>query len=161
MKHTIVGIDPGLVHTGVVVLELLPNLGRIIVDHFTIAGDKHADQVVTELKARRVNTKHIFIESYRERGTSYRTNPKMRELLADFRKRFPKASIIDNTGVKKIVGSELLKVLGLTDFPTTHHQDLQAAARILVYGMLKDDELNAMLTQVVTDFVDGRPWTIH
>lgn len=163
MSTTVVGIDPGLVHTGVVVLDVDTVARQLTVQYEYFASDPktligHADQVKRWLRTR---VDHIFIESYRPRGNSYATDPKMRELLADFRQRFPKAKVLDNTGVKKVVRRPLLEVLGLYKFPTTHHQDLQAAARILVYGMLKDDELNAMLTQVVSDHVDGRPWTIH
>ena len=34
----------------------------------------------------------------------------------------------------------------------------QAAARILVYGMLKDPALNRVLFDFVQDHLDGNPW---
>lgn len=163
MSTTVVGIDPGLVHTGVVVLDV-DTVARQLTVHYEFFADDpttligHADQVKKWLRTR---VDHIFIESYRPRGNTFDTDPKMRELLSDFRQRFPQAKVLDNTGVKKVVRRPLLEVLGLHKFPATHHQDLQAAARILVYGMLKDDELNALLTQVVSDHVDGRPWPIR
>lgn len=163
MSTTVVGIDPGLVHTGVVVLDVDTVARRLTVQHAYFEGDSktvtgHADQVKQWLRTR---VDHMFIESYRPRGNTYGTDEPMRRLLAEFRTTFPKATVLDNTGVKKVVRPPLLKVLGLHKFPTTHHQDLQAAARILVYGMLKDDELNALLTQVVSDHVDGRPWPVR
>lgn len=159
--HTLIGIDPGIVHTGVVVLRIDTRVRQLTVEDFVIGGDdSHAEQVKTLLKDLAYDTGHIFIESYRERGNRFSTDSKMRELLSDFRTALPKAKVIDNTGVKKVVGKPLLRALGLTDFPTTHHQDLESAARILVYGALKDERLNDLLTRIVTDHVEGNPWVV-
>jgi len=156
----LVGVDPGLVHTGVVILRLDPKHHQLKVEHFVIEGDEHAFQVKALLKALGYKPHRMWIESYRERGNTFGTDSKMRQLLTEFRAEFHEADILDNTGVKKVAKPQLLAVLGLHSFPTTHHQDLQSAARIMVYGALKDEELNRLLTQVLSDHLDGKPWEV-
>lgn len=158
---TLVGVDPGLVHTGVVVLRVDTLARAMAVEHFVIEGDDHASQVAELLDDLAYVPTEMFIEAYRERGQSYGTNPQMRELMAELRRRFPRSRVIDNTGVKKVVTPRQLEVFGLTDFPTTHHQDLQSAARILLYGMFKDEDLNRVVYDIVADYADGRAWPVE
>ena len=164
MTHTtIIGIDPGIVHTGVVVLDLDPAARQMLEEHLVIEGDHHAKTAEEALEAlgyRQDQNVHTFIENYRERGTAYATNPQMRKLVQRFEEQFPQAKLVDNTGSKHVVKPHLLRLLGLDKFPTTHHQDLQAAARILVFGALKRPALNQLLSQVVRDHLDGQTWTV-
>lgn len=157
------GIDPGLVHTGLVTLQLDTRNKGIFVEHLVVDDEdvNHAEAVKQHLIDLRYDTSRVFIESYRPRGNTFSTDPYMRALLHEFRRRFPQATVLDNTGVKKVVRKPLLRELGLDKFPTTHHQDLEAAARILVYGMLKDDDLNAVVTTIVKDKLAGNPWPIQ
>ena len=164
MTHvSIIGIDPGLVHTGVVVASFDEEMRQILIEYAVIEGDNHPKTTAETLEAvgyrENLNT-YAFIETYRERGTAYSTNPQMRKLVQDFADQFPKAVLVDNTGSKQVVKPHLLRLLGLEKFPATHHQDLQAAARILVYGALKDSLLNQLLSQVVRDHLDGQTWTV-
>lgn len=152
---TVVGIDPGLVHTGVVVVRFLTTSRQIDVEHYVIAGHDHAIQVKALLTAMKVDTRHIFVEAYRERGTNTRQDALMRKVMSEFHTELPRATVLNNMGVKQVVRTPLLRVLGLAKFPTTHHQDLESAARILVFGMLKDPALNELLTEVVTDHIAG------
>lgn len=158
----VVGIDPGLVHTGCVCLEIDHDQRRLTVHHLVIDSGDHAEQAA-EWVDQITQTKKtpVFIESYRERGQNYGTNPAMRELLSKFKARLPRATVLDNMGVKKIVRRPLRQVLGLDSFPTTHHQDLESAARILVMGMLKDEKFNLELTKVLEAHLDGSPYEIH
>lgn len=161
---SIIGIDPGLVHTGVVMTTFDEISRSISKASHTIEGKKHPLQVRQLLEgygflSPREQT-HIFIETYRERGNVYATDDRMRKLVQRFAETLPTAVLVDNTGSRHIVKPALLKLLGLDEFPTTHHQDLQAAARILVYGALKTLELNALLSQVVQDHLDGNTWTV-
>ena len=145
----IIGIDPGLVNTGVVVMDIEDDC---LVTPIVIGGtDSHALQAleyiseIIDLKAA-----HIFIEAYRPRGNTYGTDAKMRDLMADFRKAFPEATVVDNTGMKQVVREPLMKKLKVWTFKEkTHHQDLRSAARIGIYGALKDPVLN----QELFDFV--------
>ena len=160
---TLIGIDPGIVHTGIVVASFDDVAQQILVEHVVIEGKNHPAAARAALESmgyyRNPNT-YSFIETYRERGTAYATNPQMRKLVQDFEEQFPQAKLVDNTGSKHVVKPHLLQLLGLDKFPTTHHQDLQAAARILVYGALKDALLNQLLSQVVRDHLDGQTWTV-
>lgn len=158
---TLIGIDPGLVNTGLVLLHIDEANRQLEVEYHVFDGEEnHARDAKHLLGILGVTTEHTFIEAYRERGTSYGTNTKMRDLLADFRSHFRRARVIDNTGSKQVVKAGVLRVLGLHKFPTTHHQDLQAAARILVFGALKDPELNALLYRIVADHLDDNPWPV-
>lgn len=164
MSTTIFGVDPGLVHTGVVALEFSPKQ-RSIGLAFEVIDDKdtsHAELAELWIDNRRTTNDRVFIESYRERGNQYSTDTKMRQLLREFRLKMPGATVLDNTGVKRVVTPPLMRVLGVGKgvFPTTHHQDLESAARILLYGMVKDDRLNAVLARIVADHLDGNPWDL-
>lgn len=157
----IIGIDPGLVNTGVVSLKIDHEERALEVRYLVVDAGDHA-QTAAEWIGRLPESKKapVFIESYRERGHNYGTNPAMRDLLRDFRTLMPRATVLDNMGVKKIVRPPLLRVLGLHKFPTTNHRDLESAARILVLGMLKDDDLNRVLTQVLEKHLGGTQWAL-
>lgn len=162
---SVVGVDPGLVHTGIVVASFHTEQRRITVSYSALAGDvarAHAGLIRHTCFTLPVTAPTaVFVEAYRERGTSYGTNVPMRELLAEIRRQMPEATIVDNTGVKKVVKPALLKLLGMLKFgQTTHHQDLEAAARILVFGMLKDPVLNELLADVLLDTINGSPWDV-
>ena len=102
-----------------------------------------------------------FIEQYRPR-VGYAQDVRMVEAQQKFRGAMKRAKFINNTGSKKVVKRELMELLGVWKFSTpTHHQDLRSAARIAVFGMLKDDELNAVVTAVVKDHLDGRTWHVE
>ena len=157
-----IGIDPGLVHTGCVYLEIDHEKRRLTVRYLVIDSGDHAAQAAEWVdQLTKAKKTPVFIESYRERGQNYGTNTGMRQLLGEFRTHLPSATVLDNMGVKKIVRRPLRQVLGLDSFPTTHHQDLESAARILVMGMLKDEKLNLELTKVLEAHLDGDPYEIH
>jgi hypothetical protein len=73
----------------------------------------------------------------------------------------PFAQTVNNTGVRKLAPRWSLDIFGIGRFPTTHHQDLQAAARILYLGGIKNHEANRVLSTVVKDFMDGKPWMVE
>ena len=161
MIRTFIGIDPGLVHTGTVVMRVNEKARSIVAEALVIEGDQsHAEQVYQAMDNRTVNLERIFIESYRERANAYAEDQEMRELLADFRRLFPEAVVLDNTGVKKVVTRHVMEVFGMNDFPATHHRDLESAARIMLYGIMKDDILNALTYQIVADYINGFPWEV-
>lgn len=158
---TVIGIDPGLVNTGVVVLRANTRQHHLNVEHFVIDGKvNHAKQVAELLDSLGYSTKHVFIEGFRERGNQYAQDKAMRDLMVDFRSVLPKATVLDNMGVKKIVPTDILGIFGMDNFPATHHRDLESAARILIYGMLKDDKLNEVVYSIVSGYVHLRPWSV-
>ena len=168
---TVVGVDPGLVHTGIVRLSFNQPSRYWAVDYDVVESKLDpAGKLLAAVTAQRVGVavldiarypgKHVFVEAYRDRGNSYSTDGPMRQLMQHLGATLPGSKVIDNTGVRKVVKPALLKLLGVHKFEkTTHHQDLEAAARIALYGMLKDDELNAMLGEIVLMRNSPQPWT--
>lgn len=158
---SLVGIDPGLVHSGVVGIELNTEKKIVIIDHRIVEGDnvKLISRIAAGF-AEHGGESHIFIEKYIDRATAFATHGKMRVMEADLKNALTAAKLIDNTGVKKVVTPKLMKLLDVWDFPMTNHRDLQAAARIALYGALKDDRLNTILAKIVMDHLDGSPWLV-
>lgn len=155
----IVGVDPGIVHTGVVVLVFIPKMRQVGVLHEVVAGTDAAGvaSVIDELCPQRGVKPHIYIEGYRSRSNLAHD----KDMLIAVRdmQQATKGRVLDNTGIKKTVKPEVLKLLGAWKFSTpTNHDDLRSAARIAVLGMLK--EHNALLADVVRDHLDGRSWRV-
>lgn len=155
MTH-VVGVDPGLVHTGVVSIKFYRGPRAVFVKHEAIDGP---DPVATRAW---INDDHalIFVEGYRPRS-NFATDTSMVAAVQEFRRELD-ATVLLNTGVKKVVKRPLMELLQVWSFSTvTHHQDLRSAARIALLGMLKSDHLNRLLTDVVKDHLNGDPWDVH
>lgn len=159
----VVGIDPGLVHTGVVRLQFVPEDQAVHVQHEAVAGpDATAVQKWIDWGAQLpVGTPaHVFIEGYRPRS-HFDSDAEMTRAVLEIKKATGGA-VLFNTGVKKVVKQPLMELLGCWKFGTvTHHQDLRSAARIGLLGMLKSEPLNRVLTQVVQDHLSGATWHVH
>ena len=146
---TLIGIDPGIVDTGAVTFILDTEHLVLIVSAGKLPGSDPAP-IEEYVKLNTRDQTFTFVEAYRDRGTVFNTHGTMRQIEAALRRSLPGVQILDNTGVKKVVTKSLMQLLGCWDFPTvTHHQDLRSAARIALYGALKDPELNSFLTQIV------------
>ena len=155
----VVGIDPGLVHTGVVLFTFDRQQRLIVIDHEAVAGPDtiRVQQFLGGLR----NDAHIFIEKYQPRS-HLNTDAMMGKAVLEMKQALPGAQVLLNTGVKKVVRQPLMELLGVWKFSTvTHHQDLRSAARIALLGMLKSEHLNRVLTTVVTDHLEGRTWHVH
>lgn len=155
----VVGIDPGLVHTGVVSMVFMPEHRAVaIADEAVLGGDaEYVKLWIDQLGHPRA---HIFIEAYRPRA-HFGTDKDMVKAVNDIRAA-TRGTVLDNTGVKKIIRPQLMELLHVWKFSTrTHHQDLRSAARIALLGMMRDEELNRLLADVVRDHIDGNPWTIE
>lgn len=158
----IIGIDPGLVHTGLVLMRFDKKRRTITVEHAVLNGPDATGA------AQWVNT-HTesgflrlgFIEAYRPRATAYSTDDKMVKAVSAFKQSFPRFRVLDNTGVKKVVRRPLLELIGAWNFSTpTNHQDLRSAARIGIYGALKEEDSNHLIADVVRDHLNGRDWNV-
>ena len=138
-----VGIDPGIVHTGVVRLTIFDDV-TFAVSHYVVDG-----MDTNEIRQHCTKAEAVFIEAYRPRShMAY--DSRMVKGVAEIHKAIPGSKLINNTGVKKVIRQMLMKHLGLWDFPiSTHHQDLRSAAYILLYGMVKNPEYNEILTSLV------------
>ena len=177
----IIGIDPGIVHTGIVAYGIcthhphrIPMIYRVIdtedadaedrVKLITEGVSKFLEDMLPTLASinyAAVETPMlIFIEDYRSRASSNKPDAQMREIVSALRRLLPLANVVDNTGSKKIARPALMQQLGLSTFRATHHQDLQAAARIMIYGALKQEHLNALLADLLQrTFFDILPVT--
>lgn len=155
----VVGIDPGLVHTGVVRLLFNSSTNVLNIEPRTIIGPdmEEADAFTRQAG---LPKPHVFVEEYRPRH-SLVTNIAMlaaqKEIVALNRG----VVLVSNTGIRHVVKRPLMEALDLWNFQSTHHQDLRSAARIALLGMMKDDHLNALLAQVVRDMLDQRPWELE
>lgn len=155
----IVGVDPGLVHTGVVLMYFDPDNREITVDTEAVVGPD-ADALKTWLRASAAPTARVFIEGYRPRS-NLNSDARMIKAVSDMRDA-TKGKVLLNTGVKKVVKEPLMRMLGVWKFSTvTHHQDLRSAARIALLGMLRDPELNHLLADITRDHLDGSPWDVQ
>lgn len=150
------GVDPGLVHTGVVSMSM-NDISKEIHIAYEIVMGPNVDAVNAFLAKQDIGP--TYIEGYRTRG-QFSTNDRMIRAVADMKAGIPHSKILPNTGIKKVVKPHLLRVLQLEKFPVSNHQDLESAARIMVLGMLKDPMHNRALAGRVTDHINGVGWTI-
>lgn len=159
MTH-VVGVDPGLVHTGVVSLLFRPD-DKSITRCFFVVDGPDADAVQFWVGAtHRFVQPTVFIEKYVPRQR-LGTDERMVKAEAAFKQALPKAVLVRNTGAKQIVSQQVMQMLNVWSFGvTTHHQDLRSAARIMLYGMMKDPQLNELLADVIRDWLDGCSWKI-
>lgn len=153
----IIGIDPGIIHTGVVSALFLPSLREVRVEHEVVLGlDGPACRAWIEARVplRQVST---YVEKFRSRSNLAHDADMIRGV--ETIRSCVHGKALDNTGIKKVVKRPVLETLGIWKFSTpTNHDDLRSAARILVLGMLK--EHNELLADVVRDHLDGRSWRV-
>lgn len=161
MKVTrIIGIDPGLVHTGIVEFRFSPAIKQVTIVPAAVLGTNVSHIAAAVLPDSPGEERSVFIEDYRPRS-HYSTDAKMSSLVTSLHRAIKGSKVIDNTGVKKVITKSLMKALKVWLFTTkTHHQDLRSAAYIGLYGMVKDDTLNEVLADFVRDFLDGDPWVV-
>lgn len=156
----IAGVDPGLVHTGVVCL-VLDEEAREVELTYTVVDGPDADEVEAWLYTYSPDV--VYIEDYRPRS-QFDTNARMVQAVHDMKTKIPRSKVIDNTGGETLVRPALMKKLGVWSFDTkTHHQDLRSAARILLVGVLKDKAQETYIT-VLNSFmaaaVMGFDWEV-
>lgn len=159
MSIQVFGIDPGLVHTGIVSLVFYPSAKHFLVDEHVVSGCKAQDVTGAVWRMQEKQLKQrVFIEGYRPRN-NFGTDTRMLKAISELQAAMPKAKVLQNMGVKKIITPQMMTLLNVWDFATpTHHQDLRSAARILLFGMAKDRDLNLILSDAVRDALDGEAW---
>ena len=159
MILTWTGVDPGLVDTGLVTITL-NNEDRSI--HVMATALRNTDaETVADYLTNSQDLGAVFVEKYEDRGTTFKTHSEMRAFETQLKRLVPSIVLLSNAGVKKVVKDDMLKRLHCHDFPTTNHRDLQAAARIGIYGALKDPAANSLIYQCLIDSVRGEPWQIQ
>ncbi|AYD86152.1 hypothetical protein SEA_BURRO_9 [Microbacterium phage Burro] len=147
------GIDPGLVHTGIVSLQVDSQKRTHRVWHQVVDGP---DVEAVRDSPILVGTR-IFIEKYEDRGTVFETHAEMRKFETNISNALPGAKVMSNVGVKKVVTDKMLAIL-IGDLPATHHKDLESAARIMIAGGLKDPVVNSVLYHLMIDHLAGASW---
>lgn len=166
-KITLIGIDPGLIDTGVSCVTLDPDskTWSMRALAITAVGDETDDRIINTTQqvkncvlALSDGDTHIWVEKWRERGTVFGENPTMRAIERELRVAIPYAKFLENMGVKKLISNKLLNLFDLLKVQSTNHRDIQAAARIMLLGAIKDEALNPVVYAFVTDALDGMPW---
>lgn len=158
---TVIGVDPGLVHTGIVMLDFRPEQRELVVDHRVVDGldAPMARLCIDDMTSKPLSILDIFIEWYRPRS-GFGVDERMVQANETFRTML-QGKLLRNTGVKKVVTQELMQLCHCWSFGTkTHHQDLRSAARIALLGMMLDPALNEVLYLYSTDTTDGRTWNV-
>ena len=164
-KYVIVGIDPGIVNTGIVVYYIYPNIRLISVAHTAIVGCDVQD-IRAYLKQYALDGPlpwtYLFVEAYRPRS-HFDTDARMGAAVNDIKRMGDNIYALDNTGVKNVVSRALLELLNSWNFSTkSNHQDVRSAARIAILGMLKNETLNRLLAQVVFSKINGdSEWVVN
>ena len=159
---TVIGVDPGIVHTGIVFLDFDTQQRELTIKHAVVDGldAPEARQVITGWTGKAMSTLDIFIEEYRPRS-GFGVNQQMMVANAEFKSELG-GTLRPNTGVTKVVSRELMELCHVWSFSTTtHHQDLRSAARIALLGMMLEPALNKVLYTYATDNIDGRDWNVQ
>ena len=154
----VIGIDPGLVHTGLVEMDFDPAAEMLLISEIVGIGPVPSNTLVQVKKVQPSDL--VFIEAYRPRS-HFNTDAAMVKAVNDFKSALPHAKVLDNTGVTKVVTNQMLRALELWRFTkATNHQDLRSAARIAILGMLKSEDTNKIVFQYMDAYLNETPWKV-
>ena len=151
--YVVVGIDPGIVNTGIVVYFIHPQKRYIVIKHTAIEGCKVEDildflALHLDMSSARPWT-YVFVEAYRPRS-HFDTDARMGAAVNEIKKMGQDVYALDNSGVKNVVSRALLELMHSWSFTIkSNHQDVRSAARIAILGMLKNNHLNQLLADIV------------
>lgn len=155
----VVGVDPGLVHSGVVSLLFGPRARTLEIEH-TVVDGPNAVAIVDWIQGLPTTKPWVYVEQYRPRQ-HLNSDARMTQVEHELRSLMSTARFLPNMGIKRVVTADLLRLVEVWKFPTaTHHHDLRAAARIALLGMVKHHDTNVVLADLVRAHLDGDPWTI-
>ncbi|URM86405.1 hypothetical protein SEA_GSHELBY23_8 [Microbacterium phage Gshelby23] len=149
------GVDPGLVHTGLVSIRADSQKRTCTV--LTEIIDGPDVERVQSLSSVVLKGAQIFVEKYEDRGTVFSTHSDMRVFETKVMAALPHAKLLSNTGVKKVITDQMLDAI-VGDLPTTNHKDLESAARIAIAGGLKDPQINSVMYHLLLDHLRGESW---
>lgn len=159
MPFAIVGVDPGLVDTGIVAITFYSKARQWAINTGVVRRQNPLDKIdldeierVARNLAMRTSRSKIFVEEYRPR-LKLQTDKEMLEMQSLLRKKLDYAVFLPNMGIKQLITSDFMKMLHVWNFPQspTHHQDLRSAARIALLGAIKDDEAAEYVNQYARD----------
>lgn len=172
---TLVGIDPGVIDTGLVVISLnsqartwqvrhkaynriARNVGQVVEFDLQALMDivYYVDE---ELKASSLVL--IGVEGYRQRGKNQRQDQLMLALVQKLNNQLFGSQIVDNTGMKNVVTDATLRLFQVSRFPATNHADLKSAARVALKMGIMLDAVNPLIADFIWDNTEGNePWTL-
>lgn len=148
-----VGIDPGLVDTGVVALSINLFAAEATVSYHVIEKAKRMkvselNRTLNELPLVKVGWP-VFIEKYQPRR-GFSTDVSMVELTKNIADAVPGPHMmVSNTGFKKIVTRDWMELFWASKLPKSNHDDLNSALRILLLGLFKNETANERLAELV------------
>lgn len=166
---SIIGIDPGEIHTGCVGL-LFNEADRTIDVSIELINGTDVELVRGWID-RQFKPTAIFIEDYNP-GNFGRTNKRMSEAIGRLKAEFVEGEAegtslvkyVDNAGINTLVPVAVQKCFGVAKFPvTTHHNDLVSAGKIAILGMMQDKsqrDLRDLASRVVGAELRGEPWDV-
>lgn len=159
----IVGIDPGLVHTGMVCFGFDSYDQRVAIRSHLVSG----------LNVKEISAMHRYwapltevpyqavIEGYRTRS-NFNQDARMIKGVGEIKNSIPSSKVLDNMGIKKIVTQPLMELLKVWKFnQISHHQDLRSAARIALLWAFKDPLGNQLVADFLRDYLEGDPWDVN
>lgn len=168
MEVSLVGIDPGIVDTGVVLFKMDDERRvwtvRVHVSSH-IVQKKGFTSVVDLDKLARLSEwirghqpSHIGIEGFRQRGRNQTQDRLMSDLVKVLGTSLSGSQVVDNTGIRKVVKPAVLELFGVSRFAGTNHSDLKSAARVALKIGYQDPQVNRLIAQFIVDNVEGKPW---
>lgn len=157
MASSIIGIDPGVVHTGCVRVTIDP------VEETITRACTVIDGLDMQAAADWVDSQPhdlVVVEQYKVRK-NFSADTDMLRAESEIKRLVPRIKVQDNYGIVKLVPIGLLQILGLWDYPmSTHHQDLRSAGRILVRGAVRMPVYNKLVADVVLAHLLGQDWKV-
>lgn len=161
MNPTLIGIDPGVIHTGIIKMDFQPLNQRILLSHAVSYGldVRRLQQAIATLPSHVADRTDVVIEGYRSRSNLQHDH----NMIAAVREmqQLLKATALDNMGIKQVIKKPLMELLGAWKWSTpTNHQDLRSAARIALLYAFKDAQLNDLIFNIVRDHLEGRTWNV-
>lgn len=172
-KLVLIGIDPGIRDTALVAMTInVP--GRTVTTRTRVwsnvvtrnQGTFHvSEDFLRDLRAfvdmciLGYQVKFMGVEGYRQRGRDIRQDQGMLALIQAIRHTLPSSVVIDNTGIKKIVTEDMLKLFRLNRFQErTYHADLKSAARVALKLGIQKEQVNEVLSDFVRDNLGENQW---
>lgn len=169
MRLTLLGVDPGIRDTGAVGITLDFENKTVDVTSRVWSGvvDRHGfnvttdEQFLTELTAFKKSFRDTSmvlsaVEGYRQRGLNVQQDREMLDLIKDIRAALPNGVIVDNTGIKKVVTEDMLKLFYVSRFKRgTNHADLKSAARVALKRGIDGGASNHLMSDYVKDNLFG------
>lgn len=169
MKLSLTGVDPGIIDTGLVRIDLNP-----IEREWSVTAQvlhkmvQHQNQAVTIDESALLLTSVLSmgslagVEGYRPRGRN-QVQDRMMTTLVQRIDKIKGFEVVENTGIKQVVTPATLKLFKVDRFDLpTNHADLKSAARVALLRGYKDPVANEIICMFFEDMLypEGSPWQL-